>query len=414
MDVSRLLSRAGHSVPTGIDRTEYEYAAYLEKHWGDDLVFVAYHPVRGICSLNRSDAARLLSFTAALWDGKATNPAILKWMARKILLSLSFGRPVAQEPHKKSSPVYLLLSHHHLMKERCIQRFLKQNDARLVVMIHDIIPIEFPEYSRPGEDKRHLLRLKTVARLAHGVIVPTQSVAHALSPFMPAGLPIKDIAHGLHIWGLEKASEKRAALAVPPEPYFVCIGTIEPRKNHLLLLNIWRNLANSQSKTIPKLIIIGRRGWENENILDMLERCPALQAHVQEYNALNDQQVVHLLRHAQALLFPSFAEGFGLPLLEALAVQTPVVCSDLPVFREIAGTAATYLDPLDGPGWTRTINTLSILKSKESPVSRPSPTPAPLINPWPHQVRQGLDFLSTLDTHQEDQKHVATPKMRST
>lgn len=392
MDISRLLSRAGHSVPTGIDRTEYEYAAYLAKHWGDALVFVAYHPVHGICSLKRLDVVRFLSFTAALWAGKVTNPSTLKWMARKILLSFSFGRCAAQETHTKSSPIYLLLSHHHLMKERCIQSFLKKNNARLVVMIHDIIPIEFPEYSRPGEDKRHLLRLKTVARLAHGVIVPTQSVAHALSPFMPTNLPIKNIAHGLHIWGLEKPT----TITVPSRPYFVCIGTIEPRKNHLLLLNIWRNLAKSQHAIIPNLIIIGRRGWENENILDMLERCPTLQAHVQEYNALNDQQVVHLLRHAQALLFPSFAEGFGLPLLEALAVQTPVVCSDLAVFREVAGTSAIYLDPLDGPEWTRAINSLSISKSTMSVERSAVATYVPPINPWPTQVCLGLNFLTSL------------------
>ena len=124
MDISRLLSRAGHSVPTGIDRTEYEYAAYLDKHWGDSLVFVAYHPIRGICPVDHSEASRFLSLTAALWNGENVKPTVLKWMARKILFSLSFSHAITHKSHGKSSAFYLLLSHHHLMKEHAIQRFL--------------------------------------------------------------------------------------------------------------------------------------------------------------------------------------------------------------------------------------------------------------------------------------------------
>ena len=396
MDISRLLSRAGHSVPTGIDRTEYEYAAYLNKHWGDSLVFVAYHPIRGICPVDHSEASRFLSLTAALWNGENVKPTVLKWMARKMLFSLSFSHAITHKSHGKSSAFYLLLSHHHLMKEHAIQRFLGQTNARLVVMIHDIIPIEFPEYSRPGEDKRHLQRLKTVARLADAVIVPTESVKQSLRPFMPAQLPIQTIAHGLHIWGLEKTAQN-PNITIPSKPYFVCIGTIEPRKNHHLLLNIWRNLAHSLEKDTPQLIIIGRRGWENENILDMLERCPALQDNVQEYNALNDQQVVHLLRHARALLFPSFTEGFGLPLLEALAVQTPVVCSDISVFKEVAGPAAIYLDPLDGPAWTRAIIDLGSCAENKTRKDRTSCEASATVSPWPSQVQLGLDFLNAIN-----------------
>jgi glycosyltransferase involved in cell wall biosynthesis len=66
-------------------------------------------------------------------------------------------------------------------------------------------------------------------------------------------------------------------------PYFVCIGTIEPRKNHLLLLHLWRHLAETMpAESVPRLVIIGRRGWENEQVVDMLERCPTLKRYVEE------------------------------------------------------------------------------------------------------------------------------------
>jgi glycosyltransferase involved in cell wall biosynthesis len=87
----------------------------------------------------------------------------------------------------------------------------------------------------------------------------------------------------------------------------------------------------------------------------MLERCPALVGVVREYQDLPDNAVARLLQGARALLFPSFTEGYGLPLAEALALGVPAICSDLPALREVGGEAPEYLDPLDGLGWRRLI-----------------------------------------------------------
>ncbi|OYW09404.1 MAG: hypothetical protein B7Z53_03015, partial [Rhodospirillales bacterium 12-71-4] len=134
-------------------------------------------------------------------------------------------------------------------------------------------------------------------------------------------------------------------------PYFVALGTIEPRKNHLLLLNLWRQFANTMGGAAPRLVVVGRRGWENENVLDMLERCSALDGLVRESGSLPDREVASLLRGARALLFPSFAEGFGLPLAESLALGVPALASDLPALREVGRQVPDYLDPLDGMSW---------------------------------------------------------------
>ena len=389
MDISRLLSRAGMHVPTGIDRVEYEYAIYLLQNWSGPLTFVAYHPVHGICPIDRNKISQFLGLTAALWDGRKINPSTLKWMARRILLGVSLRKKRMRTQGNASSGIYLLLSHHHLMRAQPIERFLAETRTRLAVMIHDIIPVEFPEYSRPGEDKRHLKRLDTVRRLAKSIIVPTQSVRTSLAPFMPTDVPIHVVAHGLHIWGVDKGADTLPQ-NLPKGPFFVCIGTIEPRKNHLLLLNIWRDMAHHLGRETPALVIIGRRGWENENVVDMLERCPILQNVVIEYNNMDDQQVIACLRRARALLFPSFTEGFGLPLLEAMAVKTPIVCSDLPVLREVAGSDALYIDPTDGPAWKKAVMELMedayVIEADEARIS-------PSVSPWPDQVRLGLTAL---------------------
>ena len=102
-------------------------------------------------------------------------------------------------------------------------------------------------------------------------------------------------------------------------------------------------------------MLVGRRGWENENVLDLLERCTLLRGLVEEAGSLSDPEVAALLTHSRALLFPSFAEGYGLPLAEALATGAPAICSDLPALREVGGDVPDYLDPLDGAGWRRMI-----------------------------------------------------------
>jgi glycosyltransferase involved in cell wall biosynthesis len=139
------------------------------------------------------------------------------------------------------------------------------------------------------------------------------------------------------------------------EPYFVMLGTIEPRKNHWLLLNVWRRVVERLGSSAPRLLIIGQRGWECENVVDMLERCDQLRGIVLEQAACADAELVTALHHARALLLPSFAEGFGIPAVEALSLGVPVIASDLAVFREFAGAVPDYLDPLDARGWMKAI-----------------------------------------------------------
>lgn len=90
-------------------------------------------------------------------------------------------------------------------------------------------------------------------------------------------------------------------------------------------------------------------------MVDLLDRCEDLKGFVIERPNCHDAELATWLHHAQALLFPSFIEGFGMPIVEALMLGTPVIASDLPVFHEIAGEIPDYLDPLDGPGWKRVI-----------------------------------------------------------
>jgi glycosyltransferase involved in cell wall biosynthesis len=234
-----------------------------------------------------------------------------------------------------------------------IADILQHENAALVCLVHDLIPMEFPEYARRGQPEVHARRMDSVVRMADAIIVNSEATRQSLQPHLAAVWrnPPVLVAH----LGVEPEQDNGQPVVSDATPYFVCIGTIEPRKNHLLLMHLWRRMAADPNAPPPRLILIGRRGWENENVVDMLERCAALKGIVQERNEMSDHDVHVLLRGARALLLPSFAEGYGLPVAEALALGVPVICSDLPALREVGRDAADYLDPLDGPSWARAI-----------------------------------------------------------
>ncbi len=141
-------------------------------------------------------------------------------------------------------------------------------------------------------------------------------------------------------------------------PYFLMIGTIEPRKNHLLILNIWRELA-ARGGHVPKLILVGKRGWMNEHILHVLDQASTLYPHVAEVSGLGNASLKKLIVNARAVLMPSHAEGFGLPVVDALSAGTPVIASDIPALREASNGKAIFRHPIDAAGWLTAIQQLS-------------------------------------------------------
>lgn len=340
LDVARLVDRACIGSLTGIDRVELAYAETLSALAPDRTRFVMLSRWSSQMSILPTAAtnAFLRGVRRAWSDGR---PAECRGAALRLLIRAAAAVRSPIDP----SAVYLLVSHRHLHRQAALGAALKRSRAAFVPLVHDLIPLEFPEYGRPGEAVRHRARMATVAALADGIVVNSVATGTALSPYVSPDSAI-------HVAPLGIASPAASIGPEPSErPYFLCVGTIEPRKNHLLLLHLWRRLVAEHGERAPRLLIVGSRGWENENVLDLLERCSALRGHVVELGAVPDTRLTALLRGARALLMPSFAEGFGLPVAEAVAHGTPVLCSDLAALREAGGDVPEYLDPLDTPAW---------------------------------------------------------------
>jgi glycosyltransferase involved in cell wall biosynthesis len=344
LDISRLLTVAHRAAPSGIDRVELAYARYFLSRAPGRCTFVAELPLLGYSALPPVLVADLLG---ALEHGWETGAGRARTIARRIRLALPFGRSALAETLAQPGPkAFLLVSHRALERPGRIEA-MRRLGCRFIPLIHDLIPLHHPEFARPGQAEKHRRRIATTAALADGIVVNSAATGTELAPFL--GPRAAEVPVAIAPLGVSPPQVEDPPVAL--RPYFVVLGTIEPRKNHLLLLNLWRQFAGTLGPAAPRLVVVGRRGWENENVLDMLERCSALDGLVREAGMLPDREVASLLRGARALLFPSFAEGFGLPLAEALALGVPVLASDLPALREVGGCVPEYIDPMDGAAW---------------------------------------------------------------
>lgn len=336
IDVTRLVDRQGRR-PTGIDRV---CQAYVE-HYGPRA--------RAVIRRGHLDLVASPTRSRRLFD-ELTGPLPRQRRSFDGIAALRALLSSVRDPPAAGS---LLFNVGHAGLERPgIAAWVRALQLVPVYMLHDLIPITHPEYCVPGMAAVHMRRVETMLRTAACIVTNSEATLASLRayaartgralpptlacPIAPRRLPLGD--------------------ATPPlsSPYFVMVGTIEPRKNHLLLLQLWRELATRT--TAPRLVLIGQRGWECENAVDLIERCAAIRPLVVERGDCDDAELATYLRHARALLLPSFVEGYGLPLAEALSLGTPVIASDLAVFREVAGDIPDYLSPLDAVAWMRLIS----------------------------------------------------------
>ena len=213
--------------------------------------------------------------------------------------------------------------------------------ARVVLTVHDLA---FVRDSRWHGDDAAVLRERTRAAIATAaaLVVPSQATAADLRAFAPDAPRTHVIPFGAdHVPG-RTTNGKVAAAPFGDRPYVLCVGTIEPRKNHLALLAAFRQLPAPR----PQLLVVGRIGWQCDAIVAAL-RAAAAEGWLTWRQDVDDAALWPLLQHAAALAYPSAWEGFGFPPLEAMQLGVPVVANDVAPLRELGDGAFLFADADD-------------------------------------------------------------------
>jgi glycosyltransferase involved in cell wall biosynthesis len=292
--------------------------------------------------------------------------------------------------------IYLNVAQHAFEHHRFFRWLDHRPDVVPVFLIHDLLPLDYPEFFPPGYEHRFQRRVETMIARARAIITTSQQVAERIRAeyrqrrLVPVPIHTEPLASPLE-WTSTLDDSDTALRSIP---YFLVVSTIEPRKNHAMLIEVWRSLIQ-RGLSPPKLVLVGRRGWESEQTFRELDFAPDLQQYLVQVASLPSAHLRALMKNALAVLMPSFAEGYGIPVVEALTLGTPVICSDIPVFREISQDKALLRSPIDGRGWLEAIESMmkagSALREKYEENAREFRPPT-----WDSYFSNVRDFLATL------------------
>ncbi|MDO8302999.1 MAG: glycosyltransferase family 1 protein, partial [Sedimentisphaerales bacterium] len=211
-----------------------------------------------------------------------------------------------------------------------------------VITAHDLSYEIFPEF------------FSTKMRLWHKAVQPKRLFQNASAILAPSASTKRDLeltygvdAGKIHVIPL--AAGSLAGAEAPayklPVRYLLTLGTLEPRKNHLSVIEAYEMYRDASHDPIA-LVIAGGRGWKSAPIVRRVKKSKyAKEIHLIDY--VSEDQKLELYHRAQLFLFPSFYEGFGLPVLEAMQAGCPVITSNTSSLPEITQTAAILVDPFN-------------------------------------------------------------------
>jgi len=220
--------------------------------------------------------------------------------------------------------------------------------TRVVQTVHDLAFLSDSRFHGEAQSRILAQRFAKAVRRADAIICPSEATARDLRQHFPDLADIHVIPFGVdHVARQEtdpaSGRAHAAMLLSSHRPYLLCLGTLEPRKNHEALLDAWRSLPPPR----PPLLFVGAPGWESTRLMQTLARGQDGLAWTHE---ISDDDLFDLLAGAHALLYPSSLEGFGFPPMEALELGIPPLVGDCDALREQLGEAALYVDGQDVPG----------------------------------------------------------------
>ena len=235
--------------------------------------------------------------------------------------------------------------------------------------IHDLFPLVAPEHV-VDEVPRHFLRwLDHLSRNADFLLTNSKATKRDLDRWLAArGVEVPSrvlpLAHQFVDRDRQPAPDDGLGAGPPPGepapgsevihacvrnaarlPYALCVGTLEPRKNIWMLAQVWREIHAKLGTRTPRLIFAGKPGWLKDDFDDFISGTGSLYGYIRIVEGPNDAELEYLYRNCLFSVFPSYKEGWGLPIGESLWLGRPVVCSNTSAMPEVGGGLADYINP---------------------------------------------------------------------
>jgi glycosyltransferase involved in cell wall biosynthesis len=211
-----------------------------------------------------------------------------------------------------------------------------------VTFIHDMIPLSHPEFQDRAQSAYLRFALKSAARRADRVLTNSETTKSEIVRYAQVAeekVVVLPLGPGFKI-----EAECGPEPATPFDRYLFALGTLEPRKNIAVVFEAFARLKQRGRLGELGLVVAGGRGWKEEGIFDRLKQL-GIESRVAFLGYVPDERLTGLFRECEAFIFPSLFEGFGMPIVEAMACGTRVLTSGRGAMKEVAGNAAIVFDP---------------------------------------------------------------------
>lgn len=235
------------------------------------------------------------------------------------------------------------------LKRSYLLPILKQQGAKIIAHVYDIISVTHPQYCLERGVYNFMDFIGAHLQYADEMIVNAKATVDELEK-LTGRLGCKLPPCHVVSLGADFKEKKEIAdgdmnpelvAAVKAAPFVLMVGTVEPRKNHKLLLEAYDKGLKELGYHI---IFAGYLGWNMEEFAEKLHAHPDFGTKVHHFEGLNDDAISYLYQHAKFLAFCSYTEGFGLPIIEAIQRGTPVLAADVPVLREVGGDDCVWFE----------------------------------------------------------------------
>lgn len=230
-------------------------------------------------------------------------------------------------------------------------------NVNISCLIYDIIPITYPQYVTHELRDVFIKFIDSITDIADILFTISKYISNELSKYIdnrglrrPEIYPLQLSTFSTNVRGTKRSIRD----LIGTRSYVLYVSTIEARKNHRCLFDIWCELARDNID-VPDLVFVGRAGWKVDDLIAEFSQTQFIDGRLHVLSDVSDSELMQLYTNALFLAYPSFCEGWGLPVTEALSLGTPALCSNTTSLPEAGQNVAHYLSPHDRNAWKQTI-----------------------------------------------------------
>lgn len=371
---------------TGINRTEYELTLHARKlqQQGQSIAFCRFDKVHGFTKIPTDFIDQILM--RADRDGIDAPPLSYGNLLQKRIFKTKISiqkrvRKINKLLHKVHCPfayndTIITVGQDVDSGDMLELAYLKDKlSLNIHIMNHDIIPILFPQFSLIDSDKFSHYIDQTI-KVADFFWCNSEHTKQTLQKYISSKnhpvVPMRVVKLGCDLAQYQHKSNGVMGIQINrllQERFVLYVSTIEIRKNHQVLYDAYTQMLAAGEDDLPKLIFVGRRGWMVDKLLSTLEKDQRVKGNILIFDGITDAELMALYRHCLFTVFPSYIEGYGLPVVEALSFGKYCLAANTGSMPEIGGDFIEYLDPNDVQAWADRIlfwaKNPEILREKE-------------------------------------------------